>query len=374
MTARKPLAAADNDECLVGVVAIGRNEGARLVRCLESLHGIAVPVVYVDSGSTDGSPEVAHEFGVEVVALDSKTRFSAARARNAGAERLLQLVTSVEAIQFLDGDCEIEPSWLSAAWETLRSDSTIGAVCGRRREIYRDATIYNRMCDIEWDTPVGVAKSFGGDVLIRTAAFRDVQGYDPSVISAEDDEISMRLRKAQWKILRIDYPMSAHDAAMDSFGQWWRRAVRTGHAYAQGFAMHGSKPLYHFKRQLVSVLVWGSLLPASVLLAPLTRGYSFLLLLGYVLVAAKSTLHTVRKKHVSFEDGLLYGIFCALGKCPEMMGVLKYGTNQLLGRPARIIEYKGPTESSAEQHRRPSAIPAPHLKQGMKESSTGHIK
>ena len=39
----------------VGVVAIGRNEGARLRRCLTSLAGQCDRIIYVDSGSTDDS-------------------------------------------------------------------------------------------------------------------------------------------------------------------------------------------------------------------------------------------------------------------------------------------------------------------------------
>src|SRR5687767_7045111 len=39
----------------VGVVAIGRNEDQRLVRCLESMPRTIRKAVYVDSGSTDDS-------------------------------------------------------------------------------------------------------------------------------------------------------------------------------------------------------------------------------------------------------------------------------------------------------------------------------
>ena len=39
----------------LGIVTIGRNEGERLRRCLSSVVGRGMPVVYVDSDSTDGS-------------------------------------------------------------------------------------------------------------------------------------------------------------------------------------------------------------------------------------------------------------------------------------------------------------------------------
>ena len=39
----------------LGAVVIGRNEGARLERCLDSLQGTVACIVYADSGSEDGS-------------------------------------------------------------------------------------------------------------------------------------------------------------------------------------------------------------------------------------------------------------------------------------------------------------------------------
>lgn len=71
----------------VAAVAIGRNEGARLVACLESMVGRVDPIIYVDSGSTDNSVAEARARGAEVVELDMSIPFTAARARNAGAAR-----------------------------------------------------------------------------------------------------------------------------------------------------------------------------------------------------------------------------------------------------------------------------------------------
>ena len=76
---------------VIGVVVIGRNEGQRLERCLRSLAQGADKVMYVDSGSTDGSLQLAANLGVEVLALDMSTPFTAARARNEGFAALHQL-------------------------------------------------------------------------------------------------------------------------------------------------------------------------------------------------------------------------------------------------------------------------------------------
>jgi glycosyltransferase involved in cell wall biosynthesis len=127
----------------IGVVVIGRNEGERLRRCLESVRSGAV--VYVDSGSSDGSVALARSLGVEVVGLDLSSPFTAARARNAGFERLLQFDPSAEFVQFVDGDCEVAAGWLERARKEFEARSDAAVVCGRLRERFPDATVYNRL-------------------------------------------------------------------------------------------------------------------------------------------------------------------------------------------------------------------------------------
>jgi glycosyltransferase involved in cell wall biosynthesis len=160
---------------LSGAVIIGRNEGARLVACLASFPAQVRPLVYVDSGSTDGSVAAARAAGAEVVALDMGVPFTAARARNAGFARL-EALGAPEFVQFVDGDCVLQPGWLPAAEAFLLARPEVGVVCGRRREIRPEASIWNRLCDAEWDTPVGPAKACGGDALMRVAAVRAVGG------------------------------------------------------------------------------------------------------------------------------------------------------------------------------------------------------
>src|SRR3546814_6782852 len=92
----------------IGLVAIGRNEGERLRLCLGSVPG-DMPIAYIDSASTDGSAELARSMGAVVVELDLALPFTAARARNAGLEAILGAWPDLEYVQFVDGDCELEP-------------------------------------------------------------------------------------------------------------------------------------------------------------------------------------------------------------------------------------------------------------------------
>ena len=163
----------------VGAVAIGRNEGRRLEACLRSLASRVRQLVYVDSGSTDGSPERARALGAQVVELDMSIPFTAARARNAG---WTALASDLEYVMFVDGDCEVVDGFIDEAARTLDARQDVAVVCGRRRERHPERSIYNLVCDIEWDTPVGEAEACGGDALMRLQAVRAVDGYDPELI------------------------------------------------------------------------------------------------------------------------------------------------------------------------------------------------
>lgn len=313
----------------IGAVAIGRNEGARLVRCLASLAGAVDRVVYVDSGSTDDSVAAARAAGAEVVELDPATPFTAARARNEGLAHLMQ-GEAPDLVQFVDGDCEMRPGWFPAARAFLEAHPDVAVVCGRRRERHPEASLWNRLIDREWDTPVGEARACGGDALMRVAPLRTVGGFNPAVIAGEEPELCVRLRREGWRIWRLDAEMTLHDAAMTRMGQWWRRAARAGHAYAEGAAMHGAAPERHGVAGVRRALFWGLALPAAAILPAPWIPASLTLLLAY----------PAQILRLSRREGAADAVFLTLGKFPEAQGILTYTWRRLTGGAGRIIEYK----------------------------------
>ena len=318
---------------ITDAVVIGRNEGARLIACLQSLQGQVRRVVYVDSGSTDDSVCRARQLGVSVVELDVSIPFTAARARNAGIEALGP--DAPEFVQFIDGDCELDAAWIERAEKFLAENPDIAVVCGRRRERHPEASVYNRLCDREWDTPVGEAKSCGGDALMRFAAIAKAGGYSAEMIAGEEPELCVRLRKAGWKIWRLDAEMTRHDAAITAFSQWARRVMRAGHAFAEGAARHGKPPERHWVQEMFRAMIWGAVLPIAVLVLSFVDERFAILGLVYPAQIIRMALRAGGKRtdwEVAF--------FNVLGKPFEAIGALQYWLGRLQGKRRSVIEYK----------------------------------
>lgn len=325
-----------------GVVIIGRNEGSRLVRCIESVMRDTPHAVYVDSGSSDGSVEAAGALQVAVAELDRSLPFSASRARNEGVRVLLERQPDTVYVQFVDGDCELQPGWLDAAARELDAHPDVAVVCGRLRERHPDQTVYNRICDIEWNQPPGATTASGGIAMMRLSAFSAAGGFDPNVVAAEDDEICCRIRAQGGRVVRLSAEMALHDAAMTRLSQWWRRAARSGHAYAQLTAMHGRDAMRHWRPMIRSILFWGAALPAAaVLLAWPTRGWSLVLFLGHPVLGWR--IHArKRREGIPSRHAFLYALSCVGMKLPQALGVALFWFRRFSGRPMTIIEHKKP--------------------------------
>ena len=321
----------------VGVVVIGRNEGERLRRCLESVTLPGMRVVYVDSGSTDGSLAAARAMGVDVVALDMSVPFTAARARNRGFRRLRELERDCRFVQFVDGDCELTPQWLARGATSLVSESRLAVVCGRLREKHPEMSVYNMLCDIEWDAPEGEVMACGGIAMMRADAFDGVGGFRDDMIAGEEPELCVRLRAAGWRIRRLRDEMARHDAAILRFGQWWRRSLRGGYSFALGASLHGFAPERHRVRESRSAWLWGLVFPAATLALVFWWGApGFVLLIAYPLQVTRLALRGERGPRENWWRAL----FLVIGKFPEMLGQVKFLLDRASNARPALIEHK----------------------------------
>jgi GT2 family glycosyltransferase len=323
----------------IAVVVIGRNEGARLVASLASLQGAVSRVVYVDSGSTDDSVQAAREAGALVVELDLSIPFTAARARNAGFAALDPVT---EYVQFMDGDCILEEGWISAGLATMDQNADMGIVTGWCFEIFPEASVYNGLADFDWRRPssdgdvCGDVEVCGGNMMVRTSLFEGVGGFNPGIIAGEDEEFCIRIRKSGRRAHCLPVAMVKHDANIMHFRQWWQRAVRTGHAYAQVSNLHSE----YAARARLRILVYGAALPVVAVLALLFAPWLLVLVLLLYVLSYVRTVRGLLATGLPQRKALHQSVFLSLSKLPNLLGILKYYWRRLFHREMVLIEYK----------------------------------
>ncbi len=328
---------------LVSVIVIGRNEGQRLAGCLRSIKAVNnfggdLELIYVDSDSKDGSPELAEGLGAKVLRVKPQ-RPSAAIGRNAGWRASTGLY-----VLFLDGDTLLHPDFLSVALKSISSPD-IAVVWGHRRETFPEHSLYNRVLDLDWIYPVGVSEFCGGDALMCRDILEEVGGFSEDLIAGEEPELCQRIRAQGKIILHIDQPMTRHDMAMTQFKAYWKRAVRAGHAYAE-VSQRMKKtafPLWIndcYRNAAHAIVLLLLLLSASVLslmsydILPflgLLFGYSFLIL---------RTAYKARWKNSSSVTLLLYGLHSHFQQIPIACGQISYWYYRFKNQQQGLIEYK----------------------------------
>lgn len=318
----------EEDRPIIDAVVIGRNEGERLMACLQSLNGWVRQIIYVDSGSSDGSVAAARSQSVMVVELDMTQPFTAGRARNAGLQALGEDLP--DFVQFVDGDCAVRVGWIDLALDFMLDHPGVAVVCGRRRERYPEASRYNALIDAEWNTGIGEAAACGGDALMRAGAVVEVGGFREDLIAGEEPELCLRLRAQGWKIWRLDAEMTWHDANIMRFAQWWKRTERAGHAFAEGAARFSTRDRPHWRSEVRRIWLWGAILPAMALFGAFLHPAFLLLLHAY-------PLQVMRLRRSLGWFGASMNTF---GKLPELIGALRFHGRRLSGRGMHLIEYK----------------------------------
>ena len=319
----------------IGVVVIGRNEGERLHRCLQSLISVTCHLVYVDSGSTDDSVAWAQSHGVTVVALDMRFPFTAARARNAGFRQLLESAPNISMVQFVDGDCELDANWLTTAAIYLRSQQNVVCVCGRLRERFPERSIYNRLCDIEWDRVAGATDACGGIAMMKIEAFEKAGLFNESLIAGEEPELCIRMRAQGGRIWRLRANMALHDADMHRFNQWWRRTMRGGYVVAEGFSLYGTDAATRYASKLAKIATWSVVLPLVIVLLSAFEPKCFALVAVYPLQILRLVRRQRRENHA-----WLVATFQLLANFAEAVGAIKFAVNRIRKFQSYLIEYR----------------------------------
>ena len=330
----------------ISVVVIGRNEGPRLVRCLESVRqanwGHAqYELLYVDSRSTDDSVNAAQVMGATVMVLEDASP-CASKARNLGWQ-----AASGEFVLFLDGDTELHPDFVQQALQTLK-ESRLCAVWGHRRESRPTQSLYTRVLDLDWIYPTGRTLYFGGDVLVRRSALTEVNGFDPSLKAGEEPEMCARLRAAGWEIEHIDAPMTQHDLAVNTFRAYWLRAYRSGIAYAEVAHRMRAKGDILWQHESKRDFRHGVLFLLSPLLLACAAWLDVRLLLVMLALALMLGFRTARrcawKAPGQWTLCMLYAVHTHFQKIPALFGQLKWQHAHRNQADVSFVDYKSESQ------------------------------
>lgn len=313
-----------------GIVVIGKNEGVRLAASLSSVDSSRYPILYVDSCSSDGSPQLARDQGVPVLELDPSCPMSAARGRNEGFFHLLELHPDLRFVQFLDGDSVLCDGWLESAVETLAKDSTLCAVTGHLHERAIESSIIKQVSLVDYRLPEGQIHCFCGNALVRVSAFQAVGGFNIGIPAGEEPELSQRLRNAGWRILSVPDDMAIHDSGEMTLSMWLRRASRSGFAYAHVLSTVEGPLWRRFGfRQTLRIWAWTlgytTLLLLSFFTHPLAMTAVFLLLLVQLVRVGMSA----QKSFKSLRLGIAYAVLWYLGLWAQLIGQLRFFASRL---------------------------------------------
>ena len=340
----------------VSVVVIGRNEGERLTRCLQSVAASQHPaggleVIYVDSASADGSPQRAAALGAQVLEVHPQ-RPCAAAGRNAGWR-----AAAAPLVLFLDGDTRLAADFVNRALAEF-DDPKVAVVWGHRRELAPQASLFNRVLDLDWIYPPGVSEFCGGDALMRRGVLEETGGFDERLIAGEEPELCQRIRARGYTILHLDRAMTGHDLAMTRCGQYWRRALRAGYAYAEVADRFGAAGINLWRAEARRNRIHGALLLALAgggLLGSLVARSLVPLVVALASVAglALRTAHRVRWKSPEFTTRFLYGLHSHRQQIPILFGQWRYQRDRRAGRAGGLIEYKQRGHDSPAAQARP---------------------
>jgi len=315
------------DSITLSVIVIGRNEGQRLKRCLDSVNQITYPknqleVIYVDSQSSDGSLELAASKGIKTATV-SHSKLTAALARNIGWN-----MAEGKYIFFLDADTVIYPDFISKALSEF-DNPKIGVVSGHLRELNPHASIFNLIFDIDWD--ISARHYCGGNALIRREALEKVRGYNSDLIAGEEPEMCERLKAQGFLVKHISEPMALHDLHMHTFSQYWKRCFRSGYAYASiasafkktSFDLWRKESRHNFIKG--GLMVCGGIFSFLALFTKLSF-YPFAIYFFILVLLILRTLYKKKGKH-SWKAQLLYAIHSHMQHIPIFFGQLSFLKN-----------------------------------------------
>lgn len=265
------------------IIIPAKNEESNIGRCLQSIsesdcRDLEIEVLVIDNGSGDRTVEIATGLGAVVYVRPNATISS---LRNFGASK-----STGSILVFIDADCSVTRDWLQQARHYLSAE---GIACfGSPPGIPNPASWVQKawfsvrgrphaLGDVEWLESM--------NMFVPNDVFTEVGGFNESLVTCEDYDFSLRLRKLGRLV--SDYRIGVvHHGEAATLRQFFKKERWRGKGNIQGAINHG----FYWRElpSLVSPFVYALflLITATLLLLSTTGGNSLFPQMFALLVVA----------------------------------------------------------------------------------------
>jgi glycosyltransferase involved in cell wall biosynthesis len=234
----------------VSFVIPAHNEQAMLTSLLDSIRrlqpaeGMAVfEVIVADADSTDATADLARAAGCHVVKAE---RGAASVARNAGGA-----VARGDVLAFIDADCLLPADWLQGVAEVLADGNVVAVSAAMSPPQATESWVARAWHELTVpearDRDAAWLPSF--NLAVRAQVFRDVGGFDESLVTCEDVELSLRLRR-HGRLRNTAGAAVAHSGSSQSLSEFFRRE-----AWRSRGALTMLRRYWHDPREVVSTML-----------------------------------------------------------------------------------------------------------------------
>lgn len=286
----------------IAVIMLTLNQRDMTLQCLASLQAqtdVQFQVLVWDNGSRDGTVEAIGERFPNVLTHYSPTNLGVAAGRNAAANRAIETIQPAYLL-FLDNDMVLEPGFVSSLVKPLEGNWQVGQVQAKLRFMHDPSRLNDgggaRINYLLWQSsPVGYKEidrgqhdqvkrciACGGAMMVRTAIFQQLHGFDTTFnpFGPEDLDFSLRLQQAGYLALYVPDAVAYH-VVSHTYGR----------GYNQAYARHKSRHWFLFMRRHAS---------------PLQQAGFFLLGMPYL--AVRTLIREGRKGNMAAIQGLVQGL------------------------------------------------------------------
>ncbi|MNK70128.1 putative glycosyltransferase EpsH [compost metagenome] len=207
-------------------------------------------LIVLDNGSDDQGPDIARQFGAQVLVLPG---LLIGALRNRGAE-----IASGEWLAFIDADVEMPENWLKLLFdlESGGQADVIGLDLHTPAEAPWYADAWQRRTLRPDTQPLHVAQWLPTcNLLMRRRWFDKVGGFNEQLRTGEDKELTMRLVDAGAKLRSVNQSVALHWGYECSWREWMGKELWRQGSHLQLLRTHGPS-LRLLRFPLLSIAAW----------------------------------------------------------------------------------------------------------------------